>query len=257
MVGELVSGEAAVEDQPGEPLRVPGGVLDRHRPALRHRQQGEAVEPGVVGDRLEIGDPGLEAVVGHPAVRQPVTPLVVADHGRDPAELDQVVPPDRALPVELQVAQPARVDQQRRAGAVDGVRDPDAVGRPGEADVLHRVRVARRHATILEAANHRGTSSAWLGGDGRPRMSTSPPDRTLDIVLPDHAANADDALLPLRRRHDPDSRTSHRAETPQVSGIDRYFGIIAQGSTIPREVRAGFTTWLTMSYILFRRYRPS
>ncbi len=46
-------------------------------------------------------------------------------------------------------------------------------------------------------------------------------------------------------------------ETPQVSGIDRSFGIIAQGSTIPREVRAGFTTWLTMSYILFRRYRPS
>jgi adenine/guanine/hypoxanthine permease len=40
-------------------------------------------------------------------------------------------------------------------------------------------------------------------------------------------------------------------ETPQASGIDRYFGITALGSTIPREVRAGFTTWLTMSYILF------
>jgi AGZA family xanthine/uracil permease-like MFS transporter len=40
-------------------------------------------------------------------------------------------------------------------------------------------------------------------------------------------------------------------ETPQASGIDRYFGITAQGSTIPREVRAGFTTWLMMSHILF------
>jgi AGZA family xanthine/uracil permease-like MFS transporter len=40
-------------------------------------------------------------------------------------------------------------------------------------------------------------------------------------------------------------------EAPRVSGLDRYFGITAQGSTIPREVRAGFTTWLTMSYILF------
>ncbi len=39
--------------------------------------------------------------------------------------------------------------------------------------------------------------------------------------------------------------------TTRVSGIDRYFGITAQGSTIPRELRAGFTTWLTMSYILF------
>ena len=40
-------------------------------------------------------------------------------------------------------------------------------------------------------------------------------------------------------------------KTPQVTGVDRYFGITAQGSTIPRELRAGFTTWLTMSYILF------
>ena len=40
-------------------------------------------------------------------------------------------------------------------------------------------------------------------------------------------------------------------EAPRVSGIDRYFGITAHGSTIPRELRAGFTTWLTMSYILF------
>jgi hypothetical protein len=68
-----------------------------------------------------------------------VTPFVIADDGRDPAELDEVMTPDRALPVELQVAQPARVDQQRRAGAVHGVRDPDAVGGAGEADVLHRI----------------------------------------------------------------------------------------------------------------------
>jgi AGZA family xanthine/uracil permease-like MFS transporter len=33
--------------------------------------------------------------------------------------------------------------------------------------------------------------------------------------------------------------------------IDRYFGIAAAGSTIPREVRAGLTTFLTMSYVLF------
>ncbi|MDN5760985.1 MAG: NCS2 family permease [Microlunatus sp.] len=38
--------------------------------------------------------------------------------------------------------------------------------------------------------------------------------------------------------------------TGPITGFDRYFGITAQGSTIPRELRAGFTTWLTMSYIL-------
>jgi AGZA family xanthine/uracil permease-like MFS transporter len=32
--------------------------------------------------------------------------------------------------------------------------------------------------------------------------------------------------------------------------IDRYFGIAAAGSTIPRELRAGLTTFLTMSYVL-------
>ncbi|HVK35083.1 MAG TPA: hypothetical protein VM428_05440, partial [Microlunatus sp.] len=36
-----------------------------------------------------------------------------------------------------------------------------------------------------------------------------------------------------------------------ISGFDRYFGLTAHGSNIPRELRAGFTTWLTMSYILF------
>lgn len=33
--------------------------------------------------------------------------------------------------------------------------------------------------------------------------------------------------------------------------LDRYFGIAAAGSTVPREIRAGLTTFLTMSYVLF------
>jgi AGZA family xanthine/uracil permease-like MFS transporter len=33
--------------------------------------------------------------------------------------------------------------------------------------------------------------------------------------------------------------------------IDRYFGISKSGSNVPREIRAGFTTFLTMSYVLF------
>ncbi|ADV67617.1 NCS2 family permease [Deinococcus maricopensis] len=38
--------------------------------------------------------------------------------------------------------------------------------------------------------------------------------------------------------------------TPR-SGLDRYFGISEHGSTVRRELRAGLTTFLTMSYILF------
>lgn len=33
--------------------------------------------------------------------------------------------------------------------------------------------------------------------------------------------------------------------------IDRYFGIARAGSNVPRELRAGLTTFLTMSYVLF------
>lgn len=35
-----------------------------------------------------------------------------------------------------------------------------------------------------------------------------------------------------------------------ILNLDRYFGIREQGSTYTREIRAGFTTFLTMSYIL-------
>jgi AGZA family xanthine/uracil permease-like MFS transporter len=40
-------------------------------------------------------------------------------------------------------------------------------------------------------------------------------------------------------------------ERPLGGAVDRYFGISSAGSTIPRELRAGLTTFLTMSYVLF------
>lgn len=47
------------------------------------------------------------------------------------------------------------------------------------------------------------------------------------------------------------TNASADTETGRVSRFDRYFGITAHGSTVPRELRAGLTTWLTMSYALF------
>ena len=35
------------------------------------------------------------------------------------------------------------------------------------------------------------------------------------------------------------------------TAIDRYFGISSSGSSVPVEIRAGVTTFLTMSYVLF------
>ena len=39
--------------------------------------------------------------------------------------------------------------------------------------------------------------------------------------------------------------------TPPASGLDRYFGLSRHGSTPARELRAGLTIFLSMSYILF------
>jgi AGZA family xanthine/uracil permease-like MFS transporter len=41
------------------------------------------------------------------------------------------------------------------------------------------------------------------------------------------------------------------ARNAPTGSIDRFFGITALGSSVPRELRAGLTTFLTMSYVLF------
>ncbi len=48
-----------------------------------------------------------------------------------------------------------------------------------------------------------------------------------------------------------DPAASRPAPLAPLSGLDRYFGITAQNSSVPQEMRAGLTTFLTMSYILF------
>ncbi|MGM9321587.1 NCS2 family permease [Deinococcus aquaticus] len=44
---------------------------------------------------------------------------------------------------------------------------------------------------------------------------------------------------------------THPTDAPPPRPLDRYFGISAAGSSVPQELRAGLTTFLTMSYILF------
>jgi AGZA family xanthine/uracil permease-like MFS transporter len=47
------------------------------------------------------------------------------------------------------------------------------------------------------------------------------------------------------------STVAPAGRSPLASRLDRYFDVSARGSTIPREVRAGAATFLTMAYILF------
>ena len=50
-----------------------------------------------------------------------------------------------------------------------------------------------------------------------------------------------------------EEKADRRAEdtAAPTSPLDRYFGITAAGSSVKTEVIAGFTTWMTMAYILF------
>jgi Carbon-nitrogen hydrolase len=92
----------------------------------------------------EIGDAGhIHATVV--PVGQSTAPLVVA-HQREPAgELDQPVPPHRALPVVIEVAEPIRHLHQRGAIPHRGVRQSHTVRGSTEPDLLLRRPSARHH----------------------------------------------------------------------------------------------------------------
>ena len=61
------------------------------------------------------------------------------------------------------------------------------------------------------------------------------------------AAARRDPHVPAEEGRDPvDARPG-----PSRGGIDGYFGLTARGTTVGREVRAGLTTFMVMSYILF------
>ena len=94
------------EDQPADALRVAGGVGDGHRAALRHAQQREALEARGVDDGFEVSHPRLEREVLDVAIREPAPALVVAQDGVRLAQRGPPVPPDRALPVVLEVREP-------------------------------------------------------------------------------------------------------------------------------------------------------
>src|SRR5206468_4345005 len=101
-------------------------------------EEGEPLEAGGFEDRLEVTDSCLDREVVDVPVGHPEAALVVADDGRDLTELIEEVAPDGALPVVLEVAEPARDDDEWRAAAVDRISEADAVGASAETDLLVR-----------------------------------------------------------------------------------------------------------------------
>ena len=114
---------AAVEHQPGDPLRMPARVLQGPGPPCA--MASRAKRPRPASSRPPPGPrPGPRGCGRPPRGRRARGRVVVPDHRGDPPELHQVVPPHGALPVELEMTQPARVDEQRGSRTVDCVRDP-------------------------------------------------------------------------------------------------------------------------------------
>ena len=153
---------AAVQHEMRHPLWMLHRVGDRDRRALRDAEQRKALEAGRVDDELEIAQPGLEAQILDVPVGKAAAALVVADEPMRARQLDEPVPPDRAVPVELEVAQPVRDLDERRALAGFGVRDARAVIAGAEANRLsgrtHRGRLCRNDGRLARTGRLRFTA---------------------------------------------------------------------------------------------------
>ena len=158
---------AAVEHHPGDPL----GVRVRRRPArpgaTRHPEHSEPIQPGGLDQGLEVRQPAFEREVLDVPVGQPEAPLVVPHDGGDVTEVVQEVPPHRALPVVLKVAEPARHDQQRRTGAVPRPSQPDAVVGSAEPDLLVAARLDAHGERLLRRAGRRPRLTGTSGTPAR------------------------------------------------------------------------------------------
>ncbi|MDT4870682.1 hypothetical protein FQZ97_1057700 [compost metagenome] len=103
------------QDQVRHLVGVSHGVGDGHRTALRHADQRETAQAQAVDNGFEVTNPGVERKVGHRAVGQAAAALVVADVVVIACEFGQPGPPDGAVQVVFDMAQPVRGPQQRRA----------------------------------------------------------------------------------------------------------------------------------------------
>jgi hypothetical protein len=109
-------------------------------------------------------------------IRQAKAPLVVSHHLMVAAQLNPPVPPQRALPVELQMGHPVGRLHQRRSAAVSGVGQPDAVLRHAEPNLL--LHGDRSSTVVTIRRRHRFRSTT----DTRPRRLPTMP--SLRLLVP-------------------------------------------------------------------------
>ncbi|MGO1562210.1 MAG: NCS2 family permease [Actinomycetaceae bacterium] len=103
----------------------------------------------------------------------------------------------------------------------------------------------RRRGTRNVSGNHPVTTAADEPTRGVADDAREPDDagRPGDAAGTDRPATATATATP--------SSTVPPSDAPPKGPLDRFFGITRMGSSVPRELRAGLVTFLTMSYILF------
>ena len=112
------------------------GVRDRDGTALRDPEEWESLELQRVHHGLEVPHPGVEGKLVDVPLGQPTASLVVADQRMIAGQLPDPMAPDRALHIELEMAEPVRGLHQWGARPDRGVRDAHAVAGRAKADLL-------------------------------------------------------------------------------------------------------------------------
>jgi hypothetical protein len=128
---ETAEGEPTIEQERGHPLGPAHGEADRDGHALRGGEDGEAVEAGGVGHRLEVVGHCLKVEAGDIALGEAGAALIEAGDGEGRSQGVKKRPPDRAQPVEFEMRQPMAGAQERQARAGRGESDGGAVAGTG------------------------------------------------------------------------------------------------------------------------------
>src|ERR1700745_2135145 len=94
-------------------LGMPCGVSDRDCASLRMPEQRKLAQSGSIDNRLQIMDPGLEGDILDIPLRESIAAAIVAQNTVIPGDISYPVPPDRALPFEVEMIEAIRDFHQR------------------------------------------------------------------------------------------------------------------------------------------------
>ena len=134
--------EGAEEDQAPDSVGMSRRVGDGDRSTLGDAQEDESVEVRGVDHGLQIGHPGFEGEVLDVPVGESATPFVVTDQPVAAGQLPPPVPPDRALPVVVEMVEPVGRLDQRRSGTDRGIGEAYTTLANAQSDPLLRVLLA-------------------------------------------------------------------------------------------------------------------